>query len=84
MTEDAIKVTVLSSGAILLEGKTITLGELEDAFKSAKQRNAPVWYYREAAASEPLPEGMRVPAASKGKWNFRDQPLINTDESHPR
>jgi hypothetical protein len=92
MTEDAIKVSVLSSGAILLEGKPVTLGELEHAFQSVKQRGAPVLYYREAAASEPPPEGMsvlqlivanRLPVSMSSKPDFSD--WVDTQGvSHPR
>jgi hypothetical protein len=60
LTQDAIKVSVLSSGSILLEGKDVTLGELEQVFKAAKERKAPVLYYREAAAAEPPPAAMSV------------------------
>lgn len=59
-TPEVVKVSVFASGALLLDGRSVTLDGLGQALKSAKERNAVVWYYREAAASDPPPQAAEV------------------------
>jgi hypothetical protein len=55
-----LKISVLSSGAVLLDGKATTMRALEGSLKTAKTRNGQVWYYREAVNSEPSSQAMAV------------------------
>lgn len=48
-----LKVSVLQAGDLLLDGRAITLSELEMAMQEAAKTSETVWYYREAAAGEP-------------------------------
>jgi len=59
-TPELLKVSVLASGALLLDGQRVTLEDLGQAFAAAKERNAMVWYYREAAAADPPPQAGQV------------------------
>lgn len=47
--EPVAKVSVLSSGKVLLNGKPATLAALDAALSSLAASNGVVWYYREAA-----------------------------------
>ena len=87
-----VKVSVLASGAILLDGSAATLGELEAAFQAAKERGAAVLYYREAAGSEPPAEvqtvlkmivAQRLPVSMSSKPDFSDW-VDQQGVSHPR
>jgi hypothetical protein len=52
--EPVAKVSVLSSGKVLLNGKPTTLAALDAALSSLAASEGVVWYYREAAeAAEP-------------------------------
>jgi hypothetical protein len=57
-----LKISVLASGAILLDGKPADLDQIDAALRAARQANskAQVWYYREAAAGTPPPQGLAV------------------------
>src|SRR5207249_7694915 len=55
-----LKISVLSSGAILLDGNPVDMEQLEDSLKKAKEANDVVWYYREASAAAPPPQAMQV------------------------
>jgi hypothetical protein len=50
-----LKISVLASGAILLDGRPADLEQIDAALRAAKQANsnAQVWYYREAGAGSP-------------------------------
>ena len=47
-----LKVSALSSGVVLLDGKPIGLDGLEDALKEAREKNGAVWYYREKSPAD--------------------------------
>jgi hypothetical protein len=52
--ETVAKVSVLSSGKVLLNGKATTLAALDTALSALAASKGVVWYYREAAdAAEP-------------------------------
>jgi len=54
------KVSVLSSGKILLNGSPVDLAAVEAEFKRLQRENGSVWYYREAAEGDPPPEAMSI------------------------
>ena len=55
-----LKVSVLSSGSILLDGTPVALENLRVALERADRANDRVLYYREDAAAEPPPETKEV------------------------
>lgn len=55
-----LKISVLSAGPVLLDGKPIELDRLEETLKAAKNDNGVVYYYREAASADPFPQAMAV------------------------
>jgi hypothetical protein len=57
---NVLKVSVLVSGAILLDDQPVGLAELGQAMEQSSKENAVVWYYRENAAGEPPPQAMEV------------------------
>lgn len=48
-----LKVSVIATGELLLNGDRITVAELEDAIRHSGEAKLIVWYYRENAADEP-------------------------------
>lgn len=87
-----IKVSVLSSGKILLNGVESTISDVEKKFEELKKKKGEVWYYREAAQSEPPEQAMEVirlvakyglPITLSTKPDFSD--YVDADgKSHPR
>jgi biopolymer transport protein ExbD len=80
-TQTIAKVSVLSAGKLLLNGKPVTLAELDADLKKLKQANGIVWYYRESAAAEPPPQAMAalklivensLPVSMSSKPDFSD------------
>jgi hypothetical protein len=57
---NVLNVTVLANGRILLDGREVSLDELEDALQAAKIDGATVQYDREDPASEAPPEAAAV------------------------
>jgi hypothetical protein len=55
-TGNALNISVLSSGRILLEGRDVTLDELEEALEAARLDGKVVHYSRENPAGEAPPE----------------------------
>jgi hypothetical protein len=51
-----LKISVLASGAILLDGQPADFDQVDAALQAVKRSNgnAQVWYYREAAGPQPL------------------------------
>ena len=59
--ETVAKVSVLSTGEVLINGKPTSLAALDAALSSLAASKGVVWYYREAAdAAEPPPVSMQV------------------------
>jgi hypothetical protein len=56
----ALKISVLSSGSLLLDGNPAHFSQLEPALETLKAANGCVWYYRESASSEPPPEAVQA------------------------
>lgn len=87
---EVARVSVLSSGKILLNGCASDLSRIEAEFKRLKQVKGAVWYYRENAQAEPRPEAMAVirlaianqlPVSMSTKPDFSDHV---DDQGHPR
>jgi hypothetical protein len=57
---DIAKVKVTQAGTIYLDGKTVTMAELEQEFARLKQAHGVVWYYRENPQGDPPPQAMAV------------------------
>jgi hypothetical protein len=86
------KVTVLTSGTVLLDGRPTTMQALEERFKALKASNGAVWYHRENPASEPPPQGTAVvqliiryqlPVSMSSRPDFSDY-VDQSGVSHPR
>ncbi len=87
-----LKVSVLASGAVLLDGEPASLEGLRSTFESRKSERPVVWYYREAAEGEPPAEAMqvmrmvvenRLPISLSSKPDFSDY-IDLKGRSHPR
>ena len=55
-----LKLSVLASGEVLLDGKPIEMSALDRTLQSADKGTTAVWYYREAASKEAPPHAMAV------------------------
>ena len=55
-----LKVSVLKTGAILADGRMVTLEELDSLIATNAQRHGVVWYYREAGKEDPPPQAMQA------------------------
>lgn len=87
-----LKISVLASGAVLLDGSPIALDQLAGKLAAAKQSNGIVWYYREAAAEHPPPQATSVlglivkhklPVSLSSRPDFSDY-VDSKGVSHPR
>jgi hypothetical protein len=92
MTSPILKVSVLMSGSVLLDGEATTLEALARKIESVKDLRPVIWYYREAAQGEPPPEAMnvmkivaghRLPVSLCSKSDFSDY-VDRKGISHPR
>ncbi|HEV2691026.1 MAG TPA: hypothetical protein VGV35_20865 [Bryobacteraceae bacterium] len=92
IAKPVLKISVLSSGAVLLDGKPTELDQLADALRAAKSNDGTVFYYREAAAATPPLQAMSVlnlvvqnklPISLSSKPDFSDW-VDNKGVSHPR
>lgn len=55
-----LKISVLSSNKVILNGKAVSPDELSEALVAAAKNNGIVWYYRENPAGEPPPASSQV------------------------
>ena len=87
-----LKISVLASGAILLDGQPGDLELLDAALERAKQDHGQVWYYRELAGAPPPAAGLAViqrvvqrklPISLSSKPDFSDW-VDGQGVSHPR
>jgi hypothetical protein len=92
MGSPILKVSVLVSGAVLLDGEQVSLEELGAKLESLKADRPVVWYYREAARGEPPAEAIQVmklvvdrklPISLCSKADFSDY-VDRKGVSHPR
>jgi hypothetical protein len=87
-----IKISVLSSGDVLLNGIPASLTVLEEALEKADRTQDSVLYYREALAAEPPPQAMEViklVVRKKLPFSFSSVPDFSDyvdrfGQSHPR
>jgi hypothetical protein len=54
------QVGAYKDGRITLNGRDVSIEEIRGAFAELSRNNGAVWYYREAADSEPHPNAMLV------------------------
>jgi hypothetical protein len=75
------RISVLSSGAVLLDGEPSDLDRVDAALRQLKVAGGTAWYYRENAASEPPPAALlvmdllvknQVPVSMSTKPDFSD------------
>src|ERR1019366_7807428 len=87
-----LKIGVLASGPIRLDGQPADLERLDGALETAKQNHGQVWYYREAADAQPPPAGLAViqrvvrhklPISLSSKADFSDW-VDGQGGPHPR
>jgi hypothetical protein len=87
-----IKISVLASGHILLDGQEADSQELDAVLEKVKQEQGQVWYYREAAGAPPSPQALallqsvvrnKLPISLSSKPDFSDW-VDGKGVSHPR
>jgi hypothetical protein len=87
-----LKVSVLSSGSILLDGTPVALSNLQAALEKADRATDRVLYYREDAAAEPPPQtkdvldlviAYKLPISLSSKPDFSDY-ADRFGQLHPR
>ena len=87
-----VKISVLASGGILLDGREVSLNELDEALQEAKLQGATVQYFRENAAGPAPPEaesvirlvaGNRMRIALSTKPDFSDATVIKPPAAAP-
>ena len=75
------KVGAYEDGRITLNGRAVSIEEIRGAFAELSRNGGAVWYYREAADSEPHPNAMlvveaivnaRLPVSMSTKSDFSD------------
>ena len=90
--QKVIHLSALADGRLLLDGKAITLPELDRAFKKLKEENGVVLYYRENGQQEPTPQAMSaiklliehaLPVSLSSKADFSDH-VDASGKSNPR
>ena len=59
-TGGIIKIRVLKSGEITIDGSPTTMGDLEQFLPVAKAQKKTIWYYRDLAGAGPGPEAMQI------------------------
>lgn len=76
-----LKLSLLASGAVLLDGQPIEIGNLDQVFTTAKESNTGVLYYREAIGGESSAQSMeliklmvkhKLPVSMSTKPDFSD------------
>src|SRR5205823_2681093 len=92
MSSQVLKISVLASGAVFLDGEQVSLEKLRMAVEGAKAGHPVVWYHREAPAGEPPAEALevmkmvvenRLPISLCSKPDFSDY-VDAKGVSHPR
>jgi hypothetical protein len=90
--KSALRISVLSSGRILLEGKKATLAKVKKALAKAQSARSLVWYYRESGKGRPPIEAIEIvklvvehnlPISLSSKSDFSDY-IDDEGHSHPR
>ena len=87
-----LRLSVLASGKVLLEGKASNIPEIKKALEKIKTNGGAVWYYRENGKGEPPPQAMEViklvveyklPISMSSKPDFSDY-IDENGQSRPR
>ena len=87
-----LRISVLTSGQILLDGRETNLAGIKKALEKARSEGAVVWYYRESGKGEPPKQAMEViklvvennlPISMSSKPDFSDY-IDEKGQSHPR
>ena len=87
-----LRISVLISGKVLLDGMEGSLSEIQKARDKAKSDKAAIWYYRESSSGEPPQQAMEVlklviendlPISMSSKPDFSDY-IDEKGQSHPR
>lgn len=89
---EVIKIQSYSSGEFTLNGARVTITDMRAAMDAVSDRDTVVWYYREAADTEPTEQQMEaltaildagLPISLSTKADFSD--YVGADgNSHPR
>jgi hypothetical protein len=75
------RLSVLSSGRILVNGRTASAADVAQALEQTKARRGSVWFYRESTGAEPPSEAVvvfkmivdhKVPVSLSTKPDFSD------------
>ena len=87
-----LKISVLASGEVLLDGKPVGMEALDIELQTAKGQNGAVWYHRESSGKEAPPQAKavidlvikhRLPISLSSKPDFSDY-VDAKGVSHPR
>jgi hypothetical protein len=87
-----LKISVLKSGEIWADNKTVTLKDLDSLLSENAHKNGVVWYYREAGREEPPAQAMETmelilkykrPISMSSKPDFSDT-INENGASRPR
>jgi hypothetical protein len=87
-----LRIRVLTSGKVLLNGKEGNLPDVKRALEKARSEKTVVWYYRESNKGEPPQQAMEViqlvienklPISMSSKPDFSDY-IDDKGQSHPR
>ena len=92
--DSALRISVLSSGKILLDGKgkKVTISEVKKALTRVNSETGAVWYYRESGKGEPPNAAIEIfkvmvesklPISLSSKPDFSDY-IDDQGESRPR
>jgi hypothetical protein len=87
-----IRISVLNTGRILLDGREVNMSDLRGALEKAKERREIVWFYRQSGGDKPPAEAVevfqlivthQVPVSLSTKPDFSDY-LDDGGVSQPR
>jgi len=87
-----LRLSVLASGKVFLEGKESSIPDIRKALEKTKANKGAVWYYRENGKGEPPPQAMEVikliveyklPISMSSKPDFSDY-INENGQSRPR
>ena len=91
-TNPVLRISVLTSGRVMMNGKESNLPEIRNALGRARSEKAVVWYYRENGKGEPPQQATEViklviennlPISMSSKPDFSDY-IDDKGQSLPR
>jgi len=86
------RISVLSTGRVLLDGKDSSVAQVRKSLESARAKRGTVWYYRESGKGEPPAQAVEVfklivenklPVSLSTKADFSDY-VDEKGQSQPR